>query len=330
MSGILVLGEISEGELTPTTLELIAAGRQLSSDLGEEVAVALIDKDIGDLASSATAHGADRVYVVESHLLETFQADANLAAIERVCKEAQPSIVLAANSDKGSQVAPRLAFRLGVGLAQDCTELKIDQENKRLIATRPVFGGNAYAFVTFSGDKPDVAIIRAKSIEPLEADSSRTGEVVQVDAELDESVVRTKLVETVKGKVEGVRLEDAPVVVGGGRGLGGSEPFKQLEELAKLLDGAVGASRAACDAGWVDHNYQIGLTGKTVAPNLYIAIAISGASQHMAGCSGAKTIVAINKDSDANIFKDAKYGVSGDWKAVLPAFIETVRELVKS
>jgi electron transfer flavoprotein alpha subunit len=152
--------------------------------------------------------------------------------------------------------------------------------------------------------------------------------VVTIDAGLDASVVRSRLVETVRSESEGVRLEDAPVVVSGGRGLGGPEPFEVLEELARVLGGAVGASRAVCDAGWLDHGYQVGLTGKTITPDLYITVGISGASQHMAGCSGAKHIVAVNRDADANIFKSASFGVVGDWSKVVPSFLETVRELV--
>lgn len=151
-----------------------------------------------------------------------------------------------------------------------------------------------------------------------------------VNPGLDASVVKARLVETVTQESEGVRLEDAGVVIGGGRGLGGPEPFDQLEDLARLLGGAVGASRAVCDAGWLDHSYQVGLTGKTITPDLYITVGISGASQHMAGCSASKNIVAINRDADANIFKTASFGVVGDWKNVLPSFIETVRELVDS
>ena len=153
---------------------------------------------------------------------------------------------------------------------------------------------------------------------------------MSLEAGLDPEVIRSRLVETVRGEAEGMRLEDAPVVVSGGRGLGGPEPFQMLEELAQLLGGAVGASRAVCDAGWLDHSYQVGLTGKTISPDLYVTVGISGASQHMAGCSAAKQIVAINRDADANIFKSASFGVVGDWKNVMPSFIETVRELVKS
>ena len=186
------------------------------------------------------------------------------------------------------------------------------------------------AEVTFTEANPQDAVIRDKICEPSAHDSSRSVEVVTIKPNLDPSVIKARLIETVQSESEGVRLEDAAIVISGGRGLGGPGPFESLEELAKMLGGAVGASRAACDAGWLDHSYQVGLTGKTITPDVYITIGISGASQHMAGCSGAKQLVAINKDAEANIFKEANFGVVGDWKNVLPAFIETVRELVKS
>ena len=167
-------------------------------------------------------------------------------------------------------------------------------------------------------------------MEPAEPDPSREGEIVRLEVDLDPSMIRVRHVETVESAGEGIRLEDATVVVSGGRGLGGPEPFQALGELAQLLGGPVGASRAACDAGWVDYGHQIGLTGKTITPNVYITVGISGASQHMAGCSGAKNIVAVNRDREANMFREASFGVVGDWQNVLPAFIETVRELVES
>ena len=173
-------------------------------------------------------------------------------------------------------------------------------------------------------------LITKLAVEPLPEDKKRSGEVEIIELTLDESRIKTALVETVVQEAEGIKLEDASVIIGGGRGLGGPEPFDQLEELAKLFNGAVGASRAVCDAGWLDHAFQIGLTGKTVTPDLYIMVGISGASQHMAGCSASKTIVAINKDGDANIFKEARYGVVGDWEKVLPSFTSTVADLMKS
>ena len=330
MSGILVIGEISENAVSSSTFEVIAAARQLNGGLGEEVAVCLVGKDIKGLAKGLIECGADKVYLGEDEHLQTFQQEAYLAAVEKVCKQVNPTIVLAPRTDISSQIAPRLAFRLGVGLAQDCLALSVDPDSKNLKATRPVFGGNANAVITFDGSGPYFATLRTKVFEGLKQDTSRSGEIIEIDLSIDPSIMKTKLVETVREQVEGIRLEAAPIVVAGGRGLGGPDPFKQLEELANLLGGAMGASRAACDAGWLDHSYQVGLTGKTVTPNLYLAVAISGASQHMAGCSASKNIVAINKDADANIFKDARYGVTGDWKTVLPAFIETVKELINS
>ena len=330
MSGILIIGEVNDGQLQSSTSELIAVARRLSEGLGEQVAVALPGSGLDEASSEAIARGADRVYQVEDPLLAEPQIDALIAAFEQACKQVEPTVVLVGRTPTGTNIGPRLAFRLGVGTAQDCVNIEIDEASKRVIVTRPVYGGNAMAKFRFGDANPQVAIIRGKVFEPLEADSSRTGEIETSQANLDPSVIKAKLVETVQRESEGVRLEDASIVVSGGRGMGGPEPFEQLHELARLLGGAVGASRAVCDAGWLDHGYQVGLTGKTITPDLYITVGISGASQHMAGCSGAKQIIAINRDPDANIFKEASFGVVGDWKNVLPSFIETVRELVKS
>ena len=330
MAGILALGELAEGRLQSVTGELIAAGHGLCQATGEEVSVALLGVGDDDVSSEAIALGADRVYLVRDPLLEEPQIDTHVAAIEQVCRQTEPSVVLVGRTPFGRDIGPRLAFRLGVAAAQDCVQLGIDTDSKRVTATRPVYGGNALARVTFPDTDPQVVVVREKVYEPLEPDPSRDGEVVSMDANLDPSVVRSRLVETVRRQSEGIRLEDASIVVGGGRGLGGPEPFETLGELAQLLGGAVGASRAVCDAGWLDHSYQIGLTGKSITPDLYITVGISGASQHMAGCSGAKNIVAINRDADANIFKAASFGVVGDWNNVMRSFIETVRELVRS
>lgn len=328
MSGVLVIGELQGDALQSITGELLAAGRQLGDALGEEVGVALLNG--GDAAvRDAIALGADKAYLVRDAALEDMQLDAQVAALEKVCAETQPSVVLIGRTLTGRDVGPRLAFRLGVGLAQDCLEVSADAGG-RVSAVRPVYGGNALARVTFPDVNPQMVVLRAKAYEPLEADAARNGEVVELQTNLDPSVVKARLVETVTQEAEGVRLEDAGIVVGGGRGLGGPEPFDMLEDLARLLGGAVGASRAVCDAGWLDHSYQVGLTGKTITPDLYITVGISGASQHMAGCSATKHIVAINRDADANIFKSSSFGVVGDWKSVLPSFIETVRELVDS
>ncbi|MFQ5860235.1 MAG: electron transfer flavoprotein subunit alpha/FixB family protein [Dehalococcoidia bacterium] len=329
-TGVLVIGEAQGGRVDPVTWELLAAGRPMADGLGEPLAVALLGGDARAGAQEAIAFGADRAYTVEHDLLQEYQVDLHLAALEQVCRQTVPRIVLLGKTLLGRDLAPRLAFRLGVGLAQDCLEVKLDPDAKRLVAHRPIFGGNFLMSVTCSGT-PQMAAIRPKVYEPLGRSEGSQGEVAPLSVELDSSMVKVRVTGQTKEAAAGIKLEDAHVVVSGGRGLGGPEPFSnELEALAKLLGAAVGASRAAVDAGWVPSHYQIGLTGKTITPELYITVGISGASQHMAGCSGAKVIVAINKDAEANIFKEARYGVVGDWKRILPALTEAVRELVGS
>jgi electron transfer flavoprotein alpha subunit len=327
-NGVLIIGETAGDELSLASQEILAAGRKVADDLGQELAIAVFGDAVAAVAQAAIAQGADRVYVVTSPLLAEFQVELNLAAAETLCRETSPAIVLVARTNQGREVAPRLAFRLGVGLAQDCLEVSADAATGRLLANRPVYGGSAVAVVSCS-QTPQVAAVRPKAYVPLEPDAARRGEVVSFPVDLNESMVRSRVIEVVKEEAMGVKLEEASIVVSGGRGLGGPEPFAKLEELAGLLGGAVGASRAAVDSGWVPSGYQVGLTGKTITPDLYITIAISGASQHMAGCSGSKAIVAINKDAEANIFKEARYGVVGDWETVLASMTETVRELVQ-
>ena len=331
MPAILVFGELNGAALHGVSGELLAAARRVAAP-GDEVAIALMagpDADLTPAAQQAIALGADKAYAVQDAALADMQIDAQLAALEKVCRGIQPSAVLVARTMAGRDIGPRLAFRLGVGAAQDCVQ--VDADAGRLVVVRPVYGGSALARFSFpQGSDPQVVILRGKAYEPQEPDPTRGGEIVPFNPELDPSVVKARLVETVTQESEGIRLEDAAIVISGGRGLGGPEPFDLLEDLAKLLGGAVGASRAVCDAGWLDHSYQVGLTGKTITPDLYITVGISGASQHMAGCSASKHIVAINRDADANIFQNASFGVVGDWKAALPSFIETVRELVDS
>ena len=328
-TGVLILGDATGGELGSTTAELIAAGQIVATDLGEDLSVALLGDTLDAAAQQAIAHGAQKVFAVNHPLLAEYQVDLQLSALEALCKETAPRVILIARTNEGRELAPRLAFRLGVGLAQDCLEVSVDSSEKKLMANRPVYGGNAIAVVRCD-QTPQIAAIRPKAYEPTEADPSRQGEVVSFPVELDASLALTQVVDTVIEEAEGVKLEDAHIVISGGRGLGGPEPFAHLEELAKVVGGTVGASRAAVDSGWVPSSYQVGLTGKTITPDLYIMVAISGASQHMAGCSGAKVIVAINKDAEANIFKEARYGVVGDWETVLPALTAALRELTQA
>ena len=325
--GVMVYAEVAEGKLAAIATELLGFGRKLADDLGEKLSAILVGSQVANLAQEAIAFGADKVYIVEGSLLKDYQTDSYVSAMEKVVKQVMPQVVLLGQTTIGRDLAPRLAFRMETTATMDCIELAIDPESKRLLQTKPVYGGNARA-VFMSETDPQIATVRAKAMSPLERDAARKGEVITIEAGLDPSAIRTKVLEKVSQEVEGVRLEAAEVVVSGGRGIGGPEGFKQLEELAKILKGAVGASRPPCDNDWVPDIFQVGLTGKIVAPELYIAVAISGASQHLAGCSGCKNIIAINKDPEANIFREARYGVVGDWKKVLPALTAKVRELV--
>jgi electron transfer flavoprotein alpha subunit len=323
---VLVLGECLQGHLTPITGEIIAAGRQLADDLGIGVACGLIGYGLDGAARVAVTLGADRAYVVDDPLLASFQPELHLEALTKLCRAIEPRVLLMARTPIGRDVAPRLAARLGVPLVQDCLEVKIDASTKQLLATRPVYGGNAMATVLCT-QNPQFATVRPKVYNPLPAQDHRQGEVIPIQVDLDPAMGKTKVVRTVKEEGEGVKLEEARIVVAGGRGLGGPEGFRPLQELANALGAGIGASRAAVDSGWVPYSWQIGLTGKTITPDVYITVGISGASQHIAGCSGAKCIVAINKDRDANIFRYARYGIVGDWQKLLGAVIEAAQTI---
>jgi len=322
-TGILVLGEVAEGKLTTFSTELLGAARRLEG-AGGAVSCALLGSAVESAAQDAIAFGADKVYVVEDPALADYSTDGWVQAMQKVVGEANPAIIIIGQSNIGRDVAPRLAFRLNTTACMDCLELSVS--DGKLSATRGSWGGNARSVHSFN-TMPQIATVRVKSQEPLERDESRKGEVVKVDAGLDPSSIRTKLLERKEVSAEGVRLEDAEVIVGGGRGIGSEEGFKVLEDLAGQLAGAVGATRAACDMGWRPVADQIGLTGKVVSPTLYIAVALSGASQHMAGCSGAKNIIAVNKDSEANIFKLSRFGIVEDYKKVMPALLEAIKKL---
>ncbi|MBE9470123.1 MAG: electron transfer flavoprotein subunit alpha/FixB family protein [Chloroflexi bacterium] len=326
--GIVVYGELTDGKLASITTELLGCGRNLADQLKEDLSCLLASDAVGEASKEAIAFGADKVYVVEDPALKDYQSDSYIQVAEKLARDISPRAILMGQTSMGRDIAARLAFRLGVGLSTDCLDLGIDPESKLLLQTRSVYGGNAQA--TFSCEvMPQIVTIRPKAMTPIERDESRKGEIIATKVEIDMSKVRTKIIEKVREEVAGVKLEDASVIVSGGRGLGGPEPFNTtLKELADVLHGAVGATRPPADNGWVPEAVHIGLTGKIVAPEVYIAIAISGASQHIAGCSGSKNIIAINKDSEANIFREAKFGVVGRYEEVVPAFTRKLRELL--
>jgi len=326
--GVIVCGELTNGKLLSITTELLGCGRNLATTLKEDLSCLLLSDTVGETPKEAIAFGADEVYTVEDPSLKEYQADTYIQVVEKLAKETSPRIILMGQTPIGRDLAPRLAFRLGTGLSTDCVDLSIDPETKLLLQTKPVYGGNAQAIFTCES-MPQIATIRPKTMSPIERDNSRKGEVIPTKVEIDMSKVKTKVVEKVKEEVAGLKLEDAPAIVSGGRGIGGPEPFKTtLKELADVLHGAVGVSRPPADNGWVPEAMHVGLTGKIVAPDIYIAIAISGASQHIAGCSGSKTIIAINKDPEANIFREANFGVVGRYEEVVPALVEKLKELL--
>jgi electron transfer flavoprotein alpha subunit len=331
--GVSVYCEVKSGTVMPIAFEGLGIGRQLADALGQELSAIIVGSGAGLLGQQAIAQGADKVYVINDAKFNEYQPDLYLLALEKAIDQIKPQVIIMGQTDTGRELAARLAFRLNTEATLDCVGLAIDAETKRLLQTKPVYGGNAQAVFVTETD-PQVVTIRTKAFSPLAPDASRKGESVALQAGIDvaalAAAVKTSITNRVVEDVAGIKIEDARVVVAGGRGIGSAEGFKQLEELAKLLKGAVGASRPPCDNNWIPDTAQVGLTGKIIAPEVYFAIAISGSSQHMSGCSGSKTIIAINKDKEANIFRQARFGVVGDWKKVLPAFTQKVKELVSA
>ena len=323
--GVLIVGEVVDRGLHPTVRQLVNAAGQVGGDVLLCLAV-----DGSFEAAVLEGVGVERVMLLEHPEAGADGVDGIYSLLsELVCAQVErlgPSVVLVAKTDAGSVVGARLAARFGAGLASDCIDLAVNAEG-RVAVTRPVHGGNALAVYEFRSDGLQVVSVRPGAFEAMPS-SGGMPEVERVDmSNVCVSSAVPVLVETVLEEGEGIPLEQADVVVSGGRGLGGPEPFDQLRELCGLLNAALGASRAACDAGWIDHSHQVGLTGKSISPTMYLTVGISGASQHMAGCSSARNIVAIDKDREANIFSHARYGVVGDWAKVLPAFTAAVAEL---
>jgi electron transfer flavoprotein alpha subunit len=327
--GVLIVAERSGEALSSVSAELAAIGRKLADELGEPLSVLLMGENVASHAAQLGELAADRVFVAEDHRLAEYQPELARAVAEQAVAHIKPSVVLLGQTVNGRDLAPRLAFRLGTGLVTDCTDLRIDADTRSLVMVKPVYGGSAMAEYTIGEARPQIATVRPRVFVAAAPQSGRTADVQTLSVNLGSVVERIKIGETVQAETAaGPRLKDAKIVVSGGRGLGGAENWHAIDDLAEILGAAVGASRAVTDAGWVAPALQVGLTGQTIAPDLYLTVGISGAVQHIAGCSGSRNIVAINKDPDANIFKVARYGVVGDYKAVLPAFTRRVRELM--
>lgn len=322
--GVWVFAEQREGELLNVAVELLGEGRKIADKLGVELTAVLLGNKVDNLAEELIKYVADKVIYAEDEKLEVYTTDAYTKVIAELVKERKPEIMLIGATTIGRDLGPRLSARLATGLTADCTKLEIDDEDGKLLQTRPAFGGNLMATIICPNHRPQMATVRPGVMEKAHYDENKTGEVEKVEVSLTEDDIKAVVVERVKSEKAEVAIEDASVIVAGGRGLGKPEGFELLHKLAQKLDGVVGASRAAVDAGWIDHAHQVGQTGTTVRPKLYIACGISGAIQHLAGMQDSGCIVAINKNPDAPIFKVADYGIVGDLYEVVPQLIEAL------
>lgn len=322
--GVWVFAEQREGKLLNVSIELIGEGRKIADELDTELTAILLGKDVDDLSKQLIKYGADNVLYGESELLQIYTTDGYTKVICDLIKERKPEIMLIGATNIGRDLGPRISARIHTGLTADCTRLEVDKENRRLLQTRPAFGGNLMATIICPNHRPQMSTVRPGVMEKAKYDESRLGNIEKFVPNLREEDIKAKVLEVVKEAKAQIKLEEANIIVSGGRGLGNPEGFKLIEELAEKLGAVVGASRATVDAGWIDQSHQVGQTGKTVRPTLYIACGISGAIQHLAGMQESEVIVAINKDKNAPIFKIADYGVVGDVYEVLPELIEAL------
>ncbi|WP_428867958.1 electron transfer flavoprotein subunit alpha/FixB family protein, partial [Clostridium sediminicola] len=301
-------------------------GRKLADKIGTDLSVLLLGNKIDEEAEKLAHYGVDKVIYFDHEKLENYSTDAYSKVIGEYILENQPESVLIGATSIGRDLAPRIAGRVGTGLTADCTSLDVDSSDNKLLQTRPAFGGNLMATIICPKNRPQMSTVRPGVMEKAEY-KDKAAEVVKIVPELKEEDIIAKVLEVIKSEKKAVSLTDAEIIVSGGRGVGAPEGFKLVEELAEVLGGVVGASRAATDSGWIDQSHQIGQTGTTVRPKLYIACGISGAIQHMAGMSDAECIVAINKNANAPIFKAAHFGIEGDLFKVIPELIEAIKEM---
>lgn len=320
-----VFAEQRQGVLTPVVIELLGEGKKLASELQVELCAFLAGDKVDDLAQELIKYGADKVYYANNELLKNYTTDGYAKVIEQAVEQYKPEIFLIGATHIGRDLAPRVASRLNTGLTADCTKLEIDPEDKKLKQTRPAFGGNLMATIICPETRPQMSTVRPGVMDKAVADPSRKGEVVPLDVKLSASDIRTEILDIVKIKRDMISLTEANFIVSGGMGIKSPDGFKMLKELADLLGGTVGASRATVDAGWIDRSRQVGQTGTTVKPTIYIACGISGAIQHLAGMQDSDIIVAINTNENAPIFEVADFGIVGDVYEVVPELIELLK-----
>ncbi|MCF7870713.1 MAG: electron transfer flavoprotein subunit alpha [Candidatus Omnitrophica bacterium] len=327
--GVWVFAENSNGIVAPVAFELLNKARQLADDLNTEVSAILLGHKVESEAEKLIQRGADKVYLVDSKDLGHYISENYTAKIVDLIKKYKPEILLAGATTTGRSLAARIAVKCYTGLTADCTGLEIDKDKKILIQTRPAFGGNIMAQIISPNFRPQMATVRHKVMPEAQPDSGRKGEIIKESFDSEKVDKRIKFLDFVKEDVSTINLAEADIIVSGGRGLGCPENFKIIEELAETLDAAVGSSRACVDAGWIPYSHQVGQTGRTVCPKIYIACGISGQIQHLVGMQSSDLIIAINKDPEAPIFKVADYGIVGDLFKVIPLFVKKLKETLK-
>lgn len=320
-----VVAEQNEGKIHPVTIELIGEGRKLADTLGKKLAAVVPGTDVDSEIQKLLHYSVDTVYYIKHPLLNEFSTEGYALSISELILAKKPEVVLLGATSIGRDIAPRIAGKVGTGLTADCTKLEIDAGDSKLLQTRPAFGGNLMATIVCPKNRPQMSTVRPGVMEKAVYSDEVRGQVEVFVPSLNAENIRTELIRKNKSDKKKVNLIDAKVIVSGGRGLKTPDGFTLIRELAENVNGEVGSSRACVDAGWIEHLHQVGQTGTTVRPDLYIACGISGAIQHLAGMSESKYIVAINKDPDAPIFKVCDYGIVGDVYEVIPAMIEAIR-----
>jgi len=322
--GVWVFAEQRDGKLVRVSLELLGKGQSLAAELKQDVSALLLGYKVSGLARTLIEHGADRVYLADHKALESYRTTAYTKVIEELALEHKPNILLMGATHIGRDLAPRVSRRIGVGLTADCTELSIDPGEGILLQTRPAFGGNVMATIANRYSRPQMATVRPGVMEAVHG-PKRKGEIIKCKVAVAEKEIGTRVLEKVQEKKKRVNLTDAKVIVAGGRGVGDAKGFQVLERLAAELGGEVAGTRVAVEEGWIPAERQIGQTGQSVRPEIYIACGVSGAVQHRAGMSDSRYIIAINKDRRAPIFQVADWGIVGDVHDVVPAMIEELK-----
>lgn len=322
---VLVVCEQRDGNLQSVSLELIGKARELADELKEEVIAVIAGKKVSDLTQELISYGADKVYYVEDDKLDKYITEPYVKVMTTIINDLKPQIVLFGATSIGRDLAPRVSSRIGCGLTADCTKLEIDEEVGLLNMTRPTFGGNLLATIQSPEARPQMSTVRPGVMPKQDEDKNKTGEVNKYDIDIEDKDINIEVIEEKLADKKKIKIEDAQVLVSVGRGIGSADNMKLAYDLAEVLEGEVSSSRAVVDAGWVEKDRQVGQTGKTVRPNLYIALGISGAIQHLAGMEESDLIIAVNKNPDANIFNVADVGIVGDINEVVPELIKKIK-----